>query len=267
VARSTWYLCALSALVAVVVLAVPAATGAAVRQGSACVARHVAYVEGKIEVHYRPGCTGHDEPELDPVSSAPGSAQDLAWRFVLPSAGAFPVSATGPTFWFGGTVTDPNSFLGQAFVQSGLGKWRNLDGVTTFFDQLGIPAPHANAVFIATLELVGGACLGEQIVQRNAAFAFTCPHFSHRNQARQISIGVAVNGIGEDVGRAIAKHQTRAHQQTRQRGVTLTCDLLQRVVGPHNARQRIAVGNPDRRVTVIHRGFDQLIRMRCAAQE
>jgi len=50
-------------------------------------------------------------------------------------------------------------FLGQAFVQSGLGKWRNLDGVTTFFDQLGIPAPHANAEFIATLELVGGACL------------------------------------------------------------------------------------------------------------
>src|SRR5437588_342821 len=63
VARSTWYLCALAAIVAVVVLALPAAGGAAVRQGSACVARHVVYVEGQIEVHYRPGCTGHDEPE------------------------------------------------------------------------------------------------------------------------------------------------------------------------------------------------------------
>ena len=26
--------------------------------------------------YYTPGCTGHDEPELDPVSSAPGSAQN-----------------------------------------------------------------------------------------------------------------------------------------------------------------------------------------------
>ncbi len=50
-------------------------------------------------------------------------------------------------------------FLGQAFVQTGLGKWRDLGKVTTFFDSLGIPAPRANATFIATLELVGGACL------------------------------------------------------------------------------------------------------------
>jgi putative oxidoreductase len=50
-------------------------------------------------------------------------------------------------------------FLGQAFVQSGLGKWNNLDGVTTFFGNLGIPAPRANATFIATLELVGGVCI------------------------------------------------------------------------------------------------------------
>jgi hypothetical protein len=28
-----------------------------------------------------------------------------------------PVSATGPTFWFGGTVTDPKSLFGQAFVE------------------------------------------------------------------------------------------------------------------------------------------------------
>jgi putative oxidoreductase len=50
-------------------------------------------------------------------------------------------------------------FLGQAFVQTGLGKWKDLGKVTMFFDQLGIPAPRANATFIATLELVGGACL------------------------------------------------------------------------------------------------------------
>ena len=36
---------------------------------------------------------------------------------MLPSGGTFPVSATGPTFWFGGTVTDPSSLFGQAFVE------------------------------------------------------------------------------------------------------------------------------------------------------
>lgn len=57
---------------------------------------------------YTPGCTGHDEPELDPVSSAPRSAQNVTWRAQLPADGAFPVSSVGPTFWFGGTVKDSN---------------------------------------------------------------------------------------------------------------------------------------------------------------
>ncbi len=85
--------------------------------GSGCIAHHPNYVEGQIEVKYDSGCTGHDEPEFDPVSSAPGSARDLTWNVVLPADGTFPVSATGPTFWFGGTVTDPNSLFGQAFVE------------------------------------------------------------------------------------------------------------------------------------------------------
>jgi putative oxidoreductase len=49
--------------------------------------------------------------------------------------------------------------VGEAFILTGLGKWKNLDGVTALFTKIGIPAPRANAVFIATLELVGGACL------------------------------------------------------------------------------------------------------------
>ena len=59
---------------------------------------------------YTPGCTGHDEPELDPVSSAPRSAQNITWRVQLPKDGTFPVSSVGPTFWFGGTVKDPVSY-------------------------------------------------------------------------------------------------------------------------------------------------------------
>jgi hypothetical protein len=84
---------------------------------SGCYAHRPKYIEGVFEVRYDSGCTGHDEPELNPVSSAPGSARDLTWKVVLPSGGSFPVSATGPTFWFGGTVTDPKSLFGQAFVE------------------------------------------------------------------------------------------------------------------------------------------------------
>lgn len=85
---------------------------------TACLAHHFQYIEDRFEVRYEPGCTGHDEPELDPVSSAPGSARDLTWTVVLPTDGASAlVSDVGPTFWFGGTVTDPKSFLGQAFVE------------------------------------------------------------------------------------------------------------------------------------------------------
>jgi hypothetical protein len=68
-------------------------------------------------VWYTSSCTGHDEPEIDPLSSAPGSAQNLTWKVVLPTNGAAQVDSVGPTFWIGGTVTDPNSLYGQAFLE------------------------------------------------------------------------------------------------------------------------------------------------------
>jgi len=82
-----------------------------------CFAHHFKYIPGQFEVTYAAGCVGHDEPELDPVSSAAGSARDLTWTAVLPSDGTNLVSDVGPTFWFGGTVTDPKSLFGQAFVE------------------------------------------------------------------------------------------------------------------------------------------------------
>ena len=103
------------AVFTVVVLSLPDAASAG------CYAHRPKYIEGIFEVKYDSGCTGHDEPELDPVSKAPGSARDLTWKVVLPSDGSGPgsslVSAVGPTFWFGGTVTDPKSLFGQAFVE------------------------------------------------------------------------------------------------------------------------------------------------------
>jgi len=86
-------------------------------QALGCIAHHAIYLPGQIETSYEPGCTGHDEPELMPVSNAPGSARDLMWTVVLPAAGTGPVSAVGPAFWFGGVVTDPKSLFGQSFVE------------------------------------------------------------------------------------------------------------------------------------------------------
>ncbi len=107
----------LSRLCGILALACPLVAGQARADGSGCIAHRPLYLEGVFEVRYDAGCTGHDEPELDPVSSLPGSARDLTWTVVLPADGTFPVSATGPTFWFGGTVTDPSSLFGQAFVE------------------------------------------------------------------------------------------------------------------------------------------------------
>jgi hypothetical protein len=121
----------LVAAVSVVVLGLSASASAAgthtssgnVTSGSsgAYSATHcLAHVVG-ISSHnyYTAGCTGHDEPELDPVSSAAGSAQNITWRAALPADGSFPVSSVGPTFWFGGTVKDrnPNKIGGEGFLE------------------------------------------------------------------------------------------------------------------------------------------------------
>jgi len=104
-------------LLSLCLFALSALAGTLVQAQTACLGHHPQYINGKFEVWYTAGCTGHDEPELDPVSNAPGSARDLTWTAVLPTDGLSLVSDVGPTFWFGGTVTDPNSLFGQAFVE------------------------------------------------------------------------------------------------------------------------------------------------------
>lgn len=56
--------------------------------------------------------------------------------------------------------------IGLAFVQTGLGKWAHLDRTTEFFADLGLPAPAANAVLVATLEVVGGGALVAGLLTR-----------------------------------------------------------------------------------------------------
>jgi putative oxidoreductase len=59
--------------------------------------------------------------------------------------------------------------VGGAFVLTGWGKLHGLDGVTGFFTDLGIPLPHANAVFVSTVEFVGGLMLIAGLGTRIAA--------------------------------------------------------------------------------------------------
>jgi len=93
--------------------ALAAGTGSAGGGGqSLCIAHHPG-----PDIWYAGSCTGHDEPEIDPLSNRAGSAQDLTWTVVLPTNGAVQVDSVGPTFWIGGTVTDPNSRFGQAFLE------------------------------------------------------------------------------------------------------------------------------------------------------
>ena len=108
--RLSWLAMALTGL-GVIAAAVVPGTAAASPQ-SLCIAHHP-----QAYVWYTHSCTGHDEPEIDPLSNHVGSAQNLTWTIVLPSNGSVPVDSVGPTFWIGGTVTDPNSLYGQAFLE------------------------------------------------------------------------------------------------------------------------------------------------------
>jgi putative oxidoreductase len=49
--------------------------------------------------------------------------------------------------------------IGVVFIGSGWGKLHNLDKITGFFTELGIPAPGFNAVLVSSAELVCGALI------------------------------------------------------------------------------------------------------------
>jgi hypothetical protein len=94
-------------------------TGSVGAGTAACLAHVVGGLSEDWYDYYTAGCTGHDEPELDPVSSAPGSAQNITWHIALPADGTFPVTGVGPTFWFGGAVKDsnPKKLGGEGFLE------------------------------------------------------------------------------------------------------------------------------------------------------
>lgn len=59
--------------------------------------------------------------------------------------------------------------FGVALLQTGWGKLHNLEQTAGFFESLGIPFPAANAMFVGTVELVGGAFLALGLLSRLTA--------------------------------------------------------------------------------------------------
>ncbi len=64
--------------------------------------------------------------------------------------------------------------VGWTFVGTGRGKWAHIEKISAFFAEQHIPMPGANARFIATLEIVGGACLMLGLGTRVFAALLSC---------------------------------------------------------------------------------------------
>jgi len=64
-------------------------------------------------------------------------------------------------------------FIGWQFFVTGKGKLEHIDRVTQFFASLHIPMPHLNAIFVGTLETVGGLLLLVGLASRLIALPLT----------------------------------------------------------------------------------------------
>jgi putative oxidoreductase len=69
--------------------------------------------------------------------------------------------------WFGPLLA--RLVVGIVFLTTGWGKLHNLSQVTDFFVELHIPAPHAQAILVASTEFLGGLCLTIGLFTRLAA--------------------------------------------------------------------------------------------------
>jgi putative oxidoreductase len=65
-------------------------------------------------------------------------------------------------------------YWGWQFIQTGIGHITHLDKVTSYFGQLGIPAPALSAPLVSMLELGGGILLALGLGSRLIAFLLTC---------------------------------------------------------------------------------------------
>jgi putative oxidoreductase len=64
--------------------------------------------------------------------------------------------------------------VGVVFAKTGWGKLHGLDDVTQFFTELGLPAPHAQAILVGTTEFVGGLLVLFGLGTRFASLPLAC---------------------------------------------------------------------------------------------
>ncbi len=82
-------------------------------------------------------------------------------------------------------------YWGWQFFLTGKGKLGNIEGVTQFFDGLGIPMPMFNAYLVASLECVGGllllAGLGSRLIAIPLTIAMSVAYATaHREELSDI---------------------------------------------------------------------------------
>ena len=65
-------------------------------------------------------------------------------------------------------------FWGASFFATGMGKFAHLDKVTIFFHSLGLPFPELNAILVASIETIGGACLFLGFASRLVCIPLIC---------------------------------------------------------------------------------------------
>lgn len=71
---------------------------------------------------------------------------------------------------------------GFQFLKTGMGKWKNIEHVVRFFQDLQIPLPALNAYCVATLECVGGVLLilglGSRLITIPLAFSMVVAYLT-----------------------------------------------------------------------------------------
>lgn len=86
---------------------------------------------------------------------------------------------------------------GQAFYQTGEGKIANFANTVSFFTDLGIPFPEANAFFVSRLEFWGGLLLVAGFATRLVAGALASTMVVALATADRASLLEALGGAGE----------------------------------------------------------------------
>jgi putative oxidoreductase len=89
--------------------------------------------------------------------------------------------------------------MGQAFHQTGSGKIENFANTVSFFSELGIPMPEANAFFVSRLEFWGGLLLLVGLATRLVALGLASTMVVALLTADRASFVEALRGTGDAV--------------------------------------------------------------------